>query len=75
MKKVKRFLALIGVIVLIGLYVTTLVLALIGNDQALNLLRASIYATVVLPVLLWAYSFIYKLLKEHYSDRKDSTKE
>lgn len=67
MKKVKRVTALVGVIALLALYVSTLVLALIGSEEAMRLLRAAIYATVVLPVLLWAYSFIYKLLKNNYS--------
>lgn len=68
MKKVKQIIALAGVIILIGLYVSTLVLALIGSEQATRLFWAAIYATVVLPVLLWAYSFIYKLLKNNYSE-------
>lgn len=68
MKKVKQIIALIGVIVLVGLYAGTLVLACIGGERAAELLKASIYATIVLPVLLWAYSFIYRLLKNHYSE-------
>ena len=68
MKKVKQIIALVGVIVLVGLYAGTLVLACIGGERATELLKASIYATIVLPVLLWAYSFIYKLLKNHYSE-------
>lgn len=73
MKKVKRMIALAGVILLLALYVSTVILACIGSENALNLLRAAIYATIVVPVLLWAYSFIYKLLREHYSPdaRKD----
>ncbi|MCD8231661.1 MAG: hypothetical protein LUD14_07575 [Clostridiales bacterium] len=73
MKKVKRIIALIGAIALVALYISTLVLAIIGSEQAMNLLRASIYSTVVLPALLWAYTMIYKLLKDHYSaDAKDN---
>lgn len=68
MKKVKRILALIGVILLLALYAGTLILACVGNKNTLNLLKLAIYATIVVPVLLWAYSFIYKLLKNHYSD-------
>ena len=67
MKKLKRITALIGIIVLLGLYISTVVLACIGSDTALRLLRAAIYATIVLPVLLWAYSMIYRLLKRNYS--------
>ena len=61
MKKLKQITALIGVIALAGLYVSTLVLALIGSEQCINLLKAAVYATIVLPVLLWAYSFIYRM--------------
>lgn len=67
MKKIKQITALIGVIVLLGLYVSTIVLACIGSDTAMRLLRAAVYATIVLPVLLWAYSLIYKVLKRNYS--------
>lgn len=64
MKKVKQILAILLVIVLVGLYVSTLVFALIGSPDAMNLLKASIYATIVFPVLIWAYTFVYKLLKD-----------
>lgn len=74
MKKVKQILALAGVILLIALYAATVILAVIGNENTLHLLKAAIYATVVVPVLLWAYSFIYKLLKNHYSGRDEDRK-
>ena len=74
MKKVKQILALAGVILLIALYAATVILAVIGNENTLHLLKAAIYATVVVPVLLWAYSFIYKSLKNHYSDRDEDRK-
>lgn len=74
MKKVKRIIALLGVILLLALYISTIVLACIGSENALNLLRAAIYATIVVPVLLWAYSFIYKLLKNNYSEKDDTSK-
>ena len=69
MKKGKRILALCGVVVLVGLYIATLVCALLDSSDALNLFRASIYATIVLPVLIWTYTFIYKLLKDRNSDK------
>lgn len=76
MKKIKQILAILGCILLVGLYVSTLVFALIGSEDTMNLFRASVYATVVVPVLIWAYSFIYRLLKNHFGDsKKDSDKE
>ncbi len=71
MKKLKQITALIGVIALAGLYVSTLVLALIGSTEAINLLKAAVYATIVLPVLLWAYSFIYRMMKGKQNDSGD----
>lgn len=65
MKKLKQITALIGVIVLVALYISTLVIAIRGGENSGRLLAASIYATVVLPVLLWAYTFIYKLIQQH----------
>ena len=70
-KKVKQILAIIGIVVLVGLYVSTIVCALSLSDNFMNLLLASVYATVIIPVLIWAYSFIYKLLKK---DRDDEEK-
>ncbi|MCD7866192.1 MAG: hypothetical protein LUG54_09380 [Clostridiales bacterium] len=76
MKKLKRITALIGVIALFALYIYTLVLAIIGSEQTMNLFMTAVVATVVLPVLLWTYSFIYKLLKNNYSEEaREKTEE
>jgi dolichyl-phosphate-mannose--protein O-mannosyl transferase len=74
MKKIKQILALIGVVILIGLYLSTLVCALSGSENFMDMFMASVYATVVIPVLIWAYSFVYKLLKKHYGSDSDSDK-
>lgn len=63
MKKVKQILAIIGVILLVGLYLSTFILAIFGDSNTMNLFKASIVATVIIPVLIWAYSMIYRLLK------------
>ena len=64
MKKAKRILAIVGIIVLVGLYLTTLACAIFAKENVMNLLMASVYATVVIPVLIWAYSLIYKLMNK-----------
>ena len=74
MKKAKRILAIIGIIILIGLYLATLACAIFAKDNVMNFLMASIYATVIIPVLIWAYTFIYKLTgknSEKDSDKKE----
>lgn len=62
MKKSKRILALIGVILLALLYLSTLVFALLGKDF-INWLMAAAGATLLLPVLIWAYGFIARMIK------------
>ncbi len=72
MKKVKQILAILGIIVLVGLYVSTIICALSASDNFMNMLMTSIYASVIIPVLIWAYSFIYKLIKKD-SEEKTTT--
>lgn len=63
-----RILALIGVLLLVALYGSTLVLALLNSPNANNLFMASIASTILIPVLIYTYQFIYRLLKQ----KKDS---
>ncbi len=75
MQKLRRITALVGAVALIALYVTTLVLALIGGENMMNVLMAAIVSTIILPVLLWAYQFVYKLLKRNYSEEARAEEE
>ena len=59
MNKLKRAAALLVVVLLAGLVVFTLYCAVTGSAYFL----ASLVATLVLPVLLYAYLFIYRLMK------------
>ncbi len=62
MKKSKRILALITAILLIALYVSTLVFALIDHPLCTDLLKISVAGTIVLPVLIYAYTLICRLI-------------
>ncbi len=63
MHKLTRIFALIGAILLAGLYICTLILALIDSAYTSDLLKAAIAFTIILPVLLYAYILIYRLAK------------
>ncbi|SDB07439.1 hypothetical protein [Eubacterium oxidoreducens] len=67
MKKARQICALIGVILLVALYASTLVFALIDSPNSFAMLKISIYATVIIPVLIWAMGMIARLLKKNYS--------
>lgn len=69
MKKFQRILALLGVILLLAMYGSTLVFALSGSPDTRGWLMASLYCTIVVPVFLYGYQLIYRHLKDR--DRKD----
>lgn len=75
MKKVKRILALIGVILLVSMYILTLVGALIAPEYSDALFKASIYSTIVVPVMLYAYMLVYRLLKKNSTYNSDTPEE
>ena len=61
--KLKRIGALALVAILIGLYLTTFILAFMKSPIAQKLFQASAIGTIALPVMLYAYMLIYKYLK------------
>ena len=73
-KKIKQLLAIIGIVILVGLYITTLLLAVFGNENTNSWFMASICATIIVPILMWVYSWLYNLLKKDVDDarRKNS---
>ena len=73
MKKAKRILALLGAIILVLMYISTLVFALIGSPTAYSLFKASIACTVFLPVMLYAYILVYRVLTRDDDDDFDSS--
>ena len=73
MKRVKKVVAAILCVALIGLYVATFVLSLLDSENARNLLTASVYMTVVVPVVLYAMALVAKVLGGN--EQEDSTVE
>ena len=63
MKRIKQTAAIFGVILLVGLYLATLVFALIDHPKTLELLKISI-GFILIPVLLWICLAMYRYLKE-----------
>ena len=63
-KKIKRILALLAVIVIVLLYLTTLILSFMKSERAAELLSISLVATVVIPVLLYIYLWLFRLFRK-----------
>lgn len=49
----KRVLALLGIVLLLGMYVALLIFALIGSPDTYNLFLGCVAATVAVPIMLW----------------------
>lgn len=65
MNKVKRTLALIGAILLAGLYITTVVFAITDNPATMSYFKASVALTIFVPVLIYAYQLVYRVIKSY----------
>lgn len=62
-RKLKRILALAAVILLAGMYLSTLIFALLQKPWANACLKASVFATLIIPVMLYAVALVTRLLK------------
>jgi uncharacterized membrane protein len=67
----KRILAIGTIVILILLYVVTLVFAFVDRSQASSWFNASLFCTIVLPVILWIYMHCYELVKKQRDDEED----
>ncbi len=65
----KRILAGITALLLIGLYIVTLILAVMQNELTNKFLMASIAATFFVPITLFSYQFIYNKIKKDSQER------
>lgn len=61
MKNCKRILALVGVVVLVLLYVSTLIFALVDDPRSYRMLNASIGATFIIPITIWVIGIFSRL--------------
>lgn len=62
--KYKRQLAIAAVALILLLYASTIVFALLDSPLAQSLLLASLFCTVVVPAVLYGYSVMLKYTRE-----------
>lgn len=61
MKHIKQVLALLGAVLLAALYLCTLIFALSDSPLSYDLLKISVAATILLPVLLYVCILVARL--------------
>lgn len=63
MKQIRRIIAIIGAALLAILYLITLMCAIFDTSSGMFLFKASVMCTVLVPILIWGYTVIYRLAK------------
>ncbi len=74
MQKLKQILGIAAITLLVFMYVLTLVFAIIDNPHTMTLFKASVAATVVIPVVLWVIRIFVKIAKPDNSEFDEATK-
>lgn len=73
MKKAKQIAAIISIILLVGMYVLTLIFAIFDRSETMALLKSSVYCSIVVPVFLYVFILITKLVKDKGNSHIDNT--
>lgn len=55
----KQIAAIIGIVLLVSMYLLSLIFAICSFPGADRLFMASLFATVIIPILIWVYIWIY----------------
>ena len=71
-RRLKRIFAILAAILLAGMYLSTLIFALLDAPWAGACLRASIFATSAIPVALYAFLLVTRLTKKDERDDKQA---
>ena len=70
MKKVKQILAILGIVLILGLNVFVVFAAGTASEDGMGMFGGAVVAMVMIPILLWIYLYIYKLLKKRQEDKE-----
>lgn len=62
LKKIKQIMAIIGIIILVGMYVLSLVASLSSWENSKEIFAASIFCSFFIPVIIYVIQLFYKKL-------------
>lgn len=69
--KIKRILAMSGVIFLVALYVISFFLGISKNPNAFPMFIASMFATLFIVTMLYVYQLVYKITRKDDKNKDD----
>ena len=68
----KQVAAMICVVLLVGMYVATLIVALLDFPGWDRLFQACLVATIGMPILLWIYIWLYQQIRERKEEKEEN---
>ncbi len=68
MKNIKQILAILGIVLILGLNVFLVFAAGTASEDGMGLFGGAVVAMVMIPILLWIYLYIYKMIKKRRED-------
>ena len=68
----KQIAAIVCIVLLVGMYVATLIVALLDFPGADRLFQACLVATIGPPILLWIYIWLYQQVKKRKEEQEGS---
>ncbi|MFG6395369.1 MAG: hypothetical protein K1W24_14505 [Lachnospiraceae bacterium] len=71
MAKLKKIFAIAGVILLIGMYLLTFMSAMFATPNTHSLFLGSLAATIIVPVFLYTYTLIYKVVYKNRENQEN----
>ncbi len=58
--RTQRIFAIIGIVFLVSLYIFSLIAAIFNFDGQGKLMMASIFSTIVIPIMIWIFVYLTK---------------
>lgn len=68
MKNIKQILAILGIVLILGLNLFLVFAAGTASEDGMGFFGGAVVAVVMIPILLWIYLYIYKMIKKRRED-------
>ena len=75
MKKMKQILAILGIVLILGVNLLLVFAAGTASESNMGVFEAAVVAMILVPVLLWIYMYVYKLMKKRNEDKENNEKD
>lgn len=70
MKNIKQILAILGIVLILGLNLFLVFAAGTASEDSMGMFGGAVVAVVMIPILLWIYMYVFKLIKKRNEDKE-----